>query len=66
MLLQNYSIALYYSLPVDRTELTKVFLNTLEQTYNSDRGKIHFDHSLLVRITRALQPSIADSKTDLS
>ena len=30
---------------LDRTELTKVFLNTLEEKYSSDRLKIHFEHS---------------------
>ncbi|BAZ44855.1 Kynurenine 3-monooxygenase [Chondrocystis sp. NIES-4102] len=30
---------------LDRTALTKVFLDTLEQNYNSDRCKIYFDHA---------------------
>lgn len=30
---------------LDRTELIKVFLNTLAETYDSDRLKIHFEHS---------------------
>ena len=34
-------------LTLDRTELTEVFLNTLEQKYNKQRLKIYFDYSCL-------------------
>ena len=51
---------------LDRTELIKVFLNTLEQKYNGDRLKIHFEHSCTQVDLAAKQAHFSTPKSEIT
>lgn len=51
---------------LDRTELIKVFLTTLEQKYNGDRLKIHFEHSCTQVDLAAKQARFSTPKSEIT